>query len=138
MSRKLTKTRQPPNSTLKMVAANYTETPLSIHDVCHNLEDSSLVLTVTITQSPAYVKFLTVQLMRLTPLLPDPTNKNNLHSPIEAAATAGADSSPLYNLFLLDPSLFILRCFGMEPILRPLRYYLCQSTFLYNGNNRKS
>jgi len=76
--------------------------------------------------------------MRHTPLLPGSTNKNNLNPPIEAAATAGADSSPLYNLFLLDPSLFILRCFGMEPILRPLSYYLCQSTFLYSGNNRKS
>jgi len=121
-----------------MGAANYTETSLSIHVVCHNLEGSSLALIVTLTQSPMYVKFLTVKLMRLTPLLPGQTNKNNLHSPIEAAATAGADSSPLYNLFLLDPSLFILRCFGMEPILRPLTYYLCQSTFLYNRNNRKS
>jgi hypothetical protein len=121
-----------------MGAANYTETSLSIYDVCHNLQDISLVLIATIIQSPAYLKFLTVQLMRLTPLLPDSTNKNNLYSPTEAAATAGADSSPLYNLFLLDPTLFILRCFGMEPILRPRTYYLCQSTFLYNGNNRKS
>jgi hypothetical protein len=121
-----------------MDAVIYTETSLSIYDLGHPLEDSSLLLITTIAQSSAYVKFLPVQRMRLTPLLAGSTNTNNLNSPIEAAATAGADSSPLYNLFLLDPGLFILRCFGMEPILRPLSYYLCQSTFLYNGNNRKS
>lgn len=33
---------------------------IPIYEVCHNLEDSNLVPITKITQSPAYIKFLTV------------------------------------------------------------------------------